>query len=365
MKILVVNDQFERGGAGRVAAIQCNGLKKRGYEVVLVTDSLHWSETYHVEDTIPKKRITVKTIKPGFINKLKKWIICSLEIRKYIKEENPDVIIAIQSMMFLCAYLGNLGLRIPIIAADHTSFSRRIDPIIDYVRYHLYGKAEGLSILTEKDASLLGSKFPRKRVIYNPLSFPLIDKPSSNKKKNILCAGRLEDWKIKGFDIIIKIWADICTEFDDWTLEIAGSGTESSVQYIKSLLNDLGVSHRVRLLGQVNDMRSLYANSSIFALASRIEGFPMVLMEAMSQGCACVAFSIGGASSEMMEENSGIIVNDDDCEGFKNSLKDVIKNDILREELSLNAIRSVGKFSIDQFIDSWADYIDETQKKSR
>lgn len=359
MKILFINDQFERGGAGRVAAIQCNGLKKKGYDVVLVSDSLHWKETYYINESIPRREIVVKTTKPGLMPKIKKWLICSKNIRKYIKEEKPDVIIAIQSMMFLCAYLGNLGLRVPIIAADHTSFARKIDPIIDFVRYHLYSRAEGLSILTHKDERLLGFKYPRKTVIYNPLSFPVINHPTERKKR-ILCAGRIEDWKIKGFDIIIEIWAGICNKYPDWTLEIAGSGTKSTKEFLNNLINKYNIQDKVQLIGQITNMRELYAESSIFALSSRIEGFPMVLMEAMSQGCACVAFSVGGASNEMLTSESGYIVEDGDSSNFARRLEELIRNSDLRNKFSINAIRTSSKFSVDAFIESWIQLINKT-----
>ena len=359
MKILFINDQFERGGAGRVAAIQCNGLKQRGYEVVLVTDSLHWKETYHVDESIPRREIVVKTTQPGFVAKLRKWLLCSKEIRKHIKAEKPDVIIAIQSMMFLCAYLGNLGLRVPIIAADHTSFNRKIDPIIDFVRYHLYSRADGLSILTHKDEGLLGNKYPKKTVIYNPLSFPVLDK-TTVREKRILCAGRLEDWKIKGFDRMIGIWATICNKYPEWTLDIAGSGTESSIEYLTSLISSYNIKGRVCLLGQVNNMKDLYSRSCIFALSSRMEGFPMVLMEAMSQGCACVAFSVGGASNEMLDKESGYIVEDGDCDGFSKRIEELISDSETRKSLSIHAIHKASAFTVDGFIDEWINLIHKT-----
>ena len=363
MKILFINDQFERGGAGRVAAVLCNELHHRkDYEVSLVCDSKHWEPLYHIDVDIPVREIVVKTLKPGFAEKLLKWKRCINDIRRYIKEEKPDIIIATQAMMFLCAYLANRGLHVPIIAADHTSFSRKVNPIIDFIRYHLYSKADGLSILTQKDFRLLGDKYPQKKVIYNPLSFPVLDKQVV-RRKNILCAGRLEVWEIKGFDIIVDIWSRIHAKYPDWVLEIAGDGTEASHNYMKQMLVEKGVQDHVRLLGRVSDMKSLYAESSIFALPSRMEGFPMVLMEAMSQGCACVAFSVGGSSDEMMSEKSGLLMPDGDASSFEAALVRLIENGKERELFSQNAIKEVSRFSVDFFMDEWEKLINETLKK--
>ncbi len=362
MKILFVNDQYERGGAGRVAAILANQLYAKGYDIISVYDYQNWGHTYNVNDKIPRRLIITQSTKVGILDKTLKWWNCIKSIRRYIKEEKPDIIIATQAMMFFCCYIANMNIGIPIIAADHTSFTRRINPLLDFVRYRLYAKANGLSILTKKDFKVLGDKYPNKQVIYNPISFPILATPRIRKKR-ILCVGRLEVWDIKGFDLIIKIWAELAPKYPEWTLEIAGPGDSKSKAYLKKMIEDNKLSSCI-LLGQVDDMKNLYSSSEIFALPSRMEGFPMVLMEAMSQGCACIAFEVGGATNEMLDENSGIIVKDGDIEAFKQALITLIKDKTIRELYSINAINSVKKFSVDEFVDSWECLIHKTHNKN-
>ena len=86
----------------------------------------------------------------------------------------------------------------------------------------------------------------------------------------------------------------------------------------------------------------------------------MVLMEAMSQGCACVAFSVGGASDEMMSDKSGSIIRDNDCESFGNALEALMSNEDLRVQCSHNAVKESSRFSVDSFVDNWIDYINST-----
>ena len=116
----------------------------------------------------------------------------------------------------------------------------------------------------------------------------------------------------------------------------------------------------------MNDMKTLYSQSGIFALPSRIEGFPMVLLEAMSQGCPCVAFNVGGASEEMIERNCGYVIQDGDIKGFENALSELMENENKRELYSVNAIRSVEKFSLENHLHSWIALIEETiERKNR
>lgn len=364
MKILFINDHFERGGAGRVAAIQCNGLFRRGYEIKLVTDTKFWERNYPIEPKIPELHITTKSQKPGGFAKLMKWLKCARDIRKYINLEQPDIIIAIQSMPYLCTYLANIGLHYPVIVADHTSFNRHQGLLIDFIRYRLYGKADGISILTQRDERILGDKYPQKQVIYNPLSFPVLEE-TTVRRKNILCVGRLEVWEIKGLDIIIDIWSHIQAKYSDWTLEIAGDGKPESQQKVNNMIAEHGLEGRVALLGHVSDMKACYSESSIFALPSRMEGFPMALLEAMSQGCACVAFHIEGASSEMVEEGAGLVVQDGDVDAFERSLDELLQDEEKRHSYSVKAIKSASRFTEESFINRWEELIRTTMRKRK
>lgn len=351
MKILLINNQFAIGGAARVAAIMCNVFVERGYELYVVTDFKNIEIKYKLPENVFLLPLDLVNNK----NKIYKAFKSILDINKYIKSVNPDVIIAIQADMFLRAIFANF-FRKPLIVADHTSVGRKIGTIIDFTRNFLYKYSDGISILTEKDKMKLGKKFPQKKVIYNPLTFsPLNYKPI--RIKRILCAGRLDVWKLKGFDIIIDIWKHIEKKYPDWILSIAGSGNDKSVIELKEYINGKGLLSRIELLGQIDNMRELYSESKIFALPSRVEGFPMVLLEAMSQGCACISFSLDGAVNEMLTKNSGIIIDDLDVISFEKSLCLLMDNQELIDSYSINGIKRAEAFTIDKFGDAWESLI--------
>lgn len=360
MKVLIVNNQFSIGGAARVASVQCNILHQMGVDIKVVTDNINWGIDYDLNHEIAQLSIDVNPKKASFIQKISKLIKCVSTIRKYIKSERPDAVIAIQADMFFRTYLAHIGIKIPLIVADHTSFTRKQDFITDFVRYHLYKQANAISILTHKDEKILGQKYPQKRVIYNPLTYS-INNLVVERKKNILCVGRLDVWHIKGFDIILDIWSNLHSLFPEWILEIAGSGDDKSISFIENRIKDLNLSHRVKLLGQITNMKDLYLHSSIFALPSRIEGFPMALMEAMSQGCACIAFNVDGAASEMLG-NAGIIIEDGNIEQFKHYLKQLLSVENKRFFLGQKAQSEVSRFSVECFGTSWLNLINDTIK---
>lgn len=359
MKVLLVNNQFSVGGAARVATTQCNELKRLGVDLHVVTDNINWSIDYDLDKEIPICPINVNPKANGKLEKMSKAIKCIRDIRRYIKDIHPDIIVAIQSDMYLRTLLAKTGIKIPIIVADHTSFSRKQDKLTNFTRYFLYGYADGISILTRKDEKLLGTKYPQKRVIYNPLTFDAIAS-NCERRKNILCVGRLDVWKIKGFDIILDIWAKIEKQYPEWQLEIAGSGTQTSINDLKLLVSKLGIEPRVTFLGQVNDMQSLYQQSSIFALPSRMEGFPMALLEAMSQGCACVAFEVGGATREMLDDACGFIVSDGNEKVMQESIVKLLNTTKVRDDFSKKASERCRKFTKETFGKEWVAFMKDT-----
>lgn len=353
-KVLVLIDQMETGGAGRVTSTLLPGLLEKGYEIVLALDNVNAKNFYPVPKVVRQIFIPIKgSIPAGF-----KQIKLILSTKEIIKREKPDVVIAVTFFPFFYAHFASMGMHIPVIAYDHTSFGRDMGRFINYIRYNLYGKADKLVILTQKDERLLGHKFPNKVVVYNPLTYPVV-KHSKKRRKTVLCAGRLDSWDVKGFDRMIEIWSRIAPKHPDWKLQIAGSGASQKVKEIESMIAQSGVEGQIELLGQIQDMPSLYSVTSIFALPSRVEGFPMVLLEAMSQGCVCCSFNMGGAVNEMMSNSSGAIIKDNDLELFENELEVLINQypnyDILQE----SGYQDASRFTCDAFYNQWDNIIKE------
>lgn len=364
MKVLIFIFTMSRGGAARVSSTLCHEMVKAGYEVHIATNTETAPIFYELPTNVVVHKFYVAKQGSGLMESIKMNVCYCKLARRIIKEVMPTVIIGVEPRMFLYTKIGGLGLNIPIIASDHTSFGFKIDVVTNFIRYNFYGTANALTILTQKDYNLLGKKLPNKIVIYNPLSFPILDTPTC-RKQNILCAGRLDAWHIKGFDIILECWQVLADKYSDWILEIAGDGSSESVSFLQNCINAKGLTNRVVLLGQVENMQEKLAQTSVFALPSRVEGFPMVLMEAMSQGCACISYELGGAVLEMMTNNKdGIVIKDADIDGFTQGLSLLIDNLALREQLSSKALQSVQRFSPTSFMKSWDDLINRVVKQN-
>lgn len=81
MRLLIVNDQFESGGAGRVTATMCCELARRGYDIELVADNINFPIRY----TLP---VGVKVHSVEFISKklvlYQGWSLSLKQLKKYV-----------------------------------------------------------------------------------------------------------------------------------------------------------------------------------------------------------------------------------------------------------------------------------------
>ncbi len=79
---------------------------------------------------------------------------------------------------------------------------------------------------------------------------------------------------------------------------------------------------------------------------SRYEGWGLVLVEAMSQGCAVIACDYLGRQKEVVENGvNGMIIPVEDSNAIAESISNLIENDELRTRLQMAAPSSVERFS--------------------
>ena len=362
-KLLFVIDQLEIGGAGRVASILMNELAARGYDVSVVTAIRHHKINYKLVDAVTVKEwYDPEPIKHGFFGRVANMYNRYSYYRRALKEVKPDIIIAFTHNIFLYTKLWSWGYKGPIIASDHTSMGRDLGRFSNYLRHNFYKRADVVTILTEKDARILGDRLPKKEVVYNPVTFDTFDGVAARKKR-VLCVGRKSFWSVKGFDRIIKIWGELYPKYPDWKLDIVGESNADSDAKLQMMITEAGVEKGVVMHGNTNEIEQFYRSSEIFALPSRVEGFPLVLVEAMSQGCACVSFSMQGAVSEIINDGKdGVIVEDGNLEEFAMQLEQLMNDAELRQRYADNAKHNVARFSIATFADRWESLIEKVQK---
>ncbi len=135
----------------------------------------------------------------------------------------------------------------------------------------------------------------------------------------------------KGHDVLLRALSRI-TDLE-WRAVIAGKALDT--QYasdLKTLQADLGLTHRVEIAGEVARpaLEALYAQASLFTLATRYEGYGMVFDEALAHGLPIVASGVG-AVADTVPTAAGLVVPPDDPDAFAHALRGMLSDpDLMR-----------------------------------
>lgn len=380
MKIFLVCNSLGEGGAERVHVNLANGFVQRGHEVWLVVD-LTKKATYPVDE-----RVRLLQLFPPKNNKILKWGGAIFKLRKYLRKYKPDVVIGNMRACSLLSMFSAIGLNVPVVMTIHHALESmtyklsRIDYILDRFTPCLYAAT---TLLTEPDRELMFHKYHNTKKIYvipNPLSFaPLKDRIVS-KENFVLAAGRIDQWQCKGWDILIRAWGKVCQSLElkentnqtitdrakkeerqvEWRLKIAGNGSQNTFDMLRNMARENGVEGKIDFLGYQSDMLSLYQKAAIFCLSSRSEGLPMVLIEAMSQGCAPVATDFKGRTQSIItNESQGFLCKPEDVEDLALKLIKMICDDVMRKEIQQCALKRASFYETKNIIMMWEQLFKE------
>ncbi|MCK0147055.1 glycosyltransferase [Arenibacter sp. F26102] len=139
------------------------------------------------------------------------------------------------------------------------------------------------------------------KVIPNPIDFPLIKERENNPinetlpNNYIISAGRLIPEK--GYDILITSFAELKHNFPQLKLIILGDGY--LISELKNLVAKLALEKDVLFNGFVNNVYPYFKNASVCIVSSRMEGFPNVLLQMMSQNSRVVSTTCAGGISDI------------------------------------------------------------------
>ncbi|GGI43418.1 glycoside hydrolase [Mammaliicoccus stepanovicii] len=165
-------------------------------------------------------------------------------------------------------------------------------------------------------------KNPHIIVVSNILNEPKYDIP----KKNVIVAAGRFDYE-KGFDLLIESINLIQEDMRkyDYVLELYGDGQEKET-YI-NLINKFNVGDIIKLRPTTNELSKVLASSKITAVPSRVEGFGLVILEAMYQQNIVIGYQGCYGPEFLIEHNvNGYLIPSNDIIKFSNRIIEVIEH---------------------------------------
>ena len=224
----------------------------------------------------------------------------------------------------------------------------------------LVRKFDRFVVLTEEDAAMWGD-IPGMRVIPNAalnLGAPVTrtyesgTADSIEDRKRVIAVGRL-DYQ-KGFDRLIDAWGIVQKDgrFADWRLDIFGQGEWREM--LQARIERLGIENSVRLNSPVKDIDNEYNHSSFLVMSSHYEGFPMVMVEAMSLGLPVVTFDYKCGPKDIIDHGkNGLMVKEGDIQGLADAMMSLMASPGTLGQMSVEARKVTEKYSEDKVMGMW------------
>jgi glycosyltransferase involved in cell wall biosynthesis len=299
MKVLMVVNQLQAGGAEVLAADLARGLARLGVECALI--ALHASsvdgEHFGIPTTVLSGPVTASALPEA-----------AVKLARLCRRERPDIVHSHgEAPDFLCRLVCPL-LRLPHVVTLHTERPWHWRPRLGLIIERL-GVCFTRHYVAVSDAVAQGM---RQRLRIPPARLSLIsnwacEPPGENTtpaqpprgQPTLIHVARLhiqkdQDLLLAAFNAVRQIWPRAI-------LWIVGHGPEAA--RLQKLAGP-----GVVFLGHRQDVRQLLRNADLFVLSSRWEGLPLVLLEAMDEGVPVVSTKVGGIAELVEHNTTGLLV---------------------------------------------------------
>lgn len=213
---------------------------------------------------------------------------------------------------------------------------------------------DGVVFLTNAqraDAELHFGRQQNFQVIPHPAD-PGAPAPFANRDPDlVVMLARLDQQKqiAHAIDVFVQVLAQRPTA----RLDIYGHGPQEAM--LQTKIDKLGIGESVRLAGYTKDPAAVYRQASLSLLTSKYEGFGLVLLESLSNGCPVVSYDAKyGPGDIVVDGVNGFLVPNGDQAAMAKRVCDILSDGYLRAKLSGNAALEMSNFSEENFVSRWS-----------
>lgn len=354
MKILyVVPTIHDEGGVAKVLSIKTNVLiEKHGAQISILTFQNGATESFHpFHDSIVKMNVKPSGWKPfKILNYFK-------EVGSFLKTFQPDCIVICDFGWKGFFFSKFIATNIPIVFEIHGSLYNETRKIKNQVVVRLrallrkkllssYTNIVYLSDESQKEWGISGTVIP------NPVPKSSQTALLENPKAIAIARHSYE----KGIDRLIAIWEKVSQQ-SNWILEIYGDGYLRDEH--QKQIEQLGLQNYVKLYQPVKNIQQKYMEASILVMASRTEGYPMALLEAMELGLPVIAYDCPiGPRAIVQNDISGFLIEEGNQKEFVSKVVTLQNSKSTRERIGLRAKEEMQKLHPECIAAIWKDYLE-------
>ena len=153
----------------------------------------------------------------------------------------------------------------------------------------------------------------------------------------------------KDYPTYLQAVARVAARHADVDFLVVGDGPDGEA--LRRLAGDLGIAERVHWLGLRHDVPAILAGVDVLVLASRYEGLPNVVIEAMAAGAVVVATDVGGCRELVASEREGILIEPGQPDALAVAVSSLLDDDERRRTMARAARARVEReFSVEAMV---------------
>jgi len=363
LKVLFTQETATPGGAPKVLLNLVTNLDRTRFEPIvligrrgpIVEKFAAVAHTYHYPEPLPVPYT-------GRLQKLVRPVVMTRWLSDKLAAIKPDVIY--QTGYASTLWMERLGeFSLPRILHAHGVYTEQINKgqrfINAFTRFadHYVCCAKAVDVLLE---TCLGIPRSKLSTIYNGLELFEPDNIPNPMDAQLTDLGIAPDdfvvcaigsmYYIKGMDLFVRMAASLLTRFPERKLKflwigggLSDGSVNASASYVKGVfafVQAAGLAPYIRFSGHVPDARPLLKRANLFALTSREEAMPLVVLEAMLMGTPIIAFPAGG-TAEILTPEVGFITEGFDIEKLAAMAAAVIENPEQTRDMTARARQKI------------------------
>ena len=318
-KILLITENLGSGGAERQICGLAVFLTRMNYSCRLIT----YVENQFYEPYLRENDVDYELVKDLWDKKTRVF-----KAARYIRAYNPDVVISYLPSVNMTMCLAALFHKAKLIVSErnnNTNISRK-----DKILFNLYRFADAIVPNSNSQGNFIKNNFSfLSKKVYPIINFVDINRftPSksrpSNEKIRIITVARYTEQKnvLKYLEVVKKVKENGLNVHFDWY----GSKTFNKPYFeqVLSVYQKLNISDYLTLNDPCQTIELEYQKSDVFLLPSLYEGYPNVVVEAMSCGLPVICSNCYENPYIVKEGTNGFLFNPERVEDMVSAIEKI------------------------------------------
>ncbi len=343
-KITFVCNHLGGGGAERVLVALANFYSSKQYEVNILV--LNKNVCYPLSPSVNVEELNSAF---NFFSRI-------YRVRKLVRAQKPDVVIAWEYYPNLITAAACLGLNMKLVLAERANPRTTGAGLIKTpLRNFLYRFCNTLVCQTPDIKAFFPQYIQKKAIIIpNPISAKLPMPYKAERNKNIVNFCRLA--KVKNLPLLINAFEIFYKTHTEYTLHIFGDGNIK--KELEQMINHKNLQHVIFIHPAQKDIHEQILQSAMFVSSSDTEGLSNSMLEAMALGLPsiCTDCDGGGARMIMRNEENGLLVPKGNAQALSNAMARVADDSALASRLAANGIKLREELNIAHIAQLWEKY---------